>query len=373
MNVLLVVTLVSPDGAYGGPVRVAFNQAHQLREQGHSVRIAGSYRGYDVAPTQLDSIPVYLAKARKALPFIGFAGLTAPTLPWWMIRHRHTFDVVHVNAARDLVTLPAALTALLLRKRVVLQTHGMIDRSSRLLARVLDALLTRFVLRHAAVVLYLTGAERSELLHIQRRARLARLTNGVPMPASACPAPGSTDVEVLYLARLHERKRPVLFVEAAKTLLREGISATFVLVGPDEGELAGVQAALADSPGDRIRWEGALAPELTVVRMRKSSVYVLPSVNEPFPMSVLEALSVGLPVVVTESCGLAADIERTGSGVVVDESLESLTAALRVLIVDNEMRTAMGRRAAETATADFSMAAVGQRLEALYLSGATAR
>lgn len=180
MNILQIVTLISPDGAYGGPVRVAFNQARQLRAQGHDVRIAGSYRGYEVPPERIEGTPVYLSKARTVLPGVGFAGIAAPAMFIWMIRNRRTFDVVHVHAARDCVTLPAAALAMVLGKHVVLQTHGMIDRSRRSLALLLDLLLTKCVLRRAAAVLYLTEDERTELLHIQKCCRTEHLANGVP-------------------------------------------------------------------------------------------------------------------------------------------------------------------------------------------------
>ncbi|OBA86508.1 hypothetical protein A5642_22480 [Mycolicibacterium mucogenicum] len=368
MNILQVVTLVSPDGAYGGPVRVAFNQARQLRARGHYVRIVGSYRGYDVPPDCIEGTPVYLSKARTVLPGVGFAGVAAPATLMWMIRNRRTFDVVHVHAARDCVTLPAAALALVLGKRVVLQTHGMIDRSRRSLAMLLDVLLTKRVLRQAAAVLYLTEAERTELLHIQKRCRTEHLVNGVPQYGGERAEVSPDDrIEVLYLARLHKRKRPLAFVAAAAELLREGTPAVFTLVGPDEGELEGVQASIAVAKrANRIRWEGAASPSETIHRMLRASVYVLPSVDEPYPMSVLEALSVGLPVVITKSCGLAEMVERTGCGIVVDESQQSLVAALRTLIDDQERRISMGDKAKSTAVREFSMDSVVRKLEQLY-------
>ncbi|BBZ56378.1 glycosyltransferase [Mycolicibacterium phocaicum] len=368
MNILQIVTLVSADGAYGGPVRVAFNQARQLRARGHEVRIVGSYRGYDVPPDCIEGTPVHLSKARTVLPGVGFAGLAAPATFMWMIRNRRTFDVVHVHAARDCVTLPAAALAMLLGKHVVLQTHGMIDRSRRTLARLLDVLLTKRVLRQAAAVLYLTEAERTELLHIQKCCRTEHLANGVPQYGGklAETAPGDR-IEVLYLARLHKRKRPLAFVAAAVELLDEGIPAVFTLVGPDEGELEGVQTSIAVAQrANRIRWEGAAPPSETVRRMQRASIYVLPSVDEPYPMSVLEALSVGLPVVITKSCGLAEMVERTGCGIVVDDSQQSLVAALRSLIEDQERRISMGDKARSTAVREFSMDSVARKLEQLY-------
>jgi hypothetical protein len=80
MNVLHVVTL-TPDGAHGGPVRVAFNQAREIRSQGHSVTITGACRGYREPPRDLDGTSVHLFKARQVIPFTGFAGIASLSVP----------------------------------------------------------------------------------------------------------------------------------------------------------------------------------------------------------------------------------------------------------------------------------------------------
>ena len=156
--------------------------------------------------------------------------------------------------------------------------------------------------------------------------------------ATVCPTtpprwPASGPPEVLFAARMHPRKRPLAFVEMAKALLDAGVDARFTLVGPDEGEGAALRAALK---GDsRISWEGALAPAAIPRRMAAASVYVLPSVREPYPMSVLEAMSVGLPVVVTDDCGLAPLVERTHCGIVTDPEVPALAAAVEsILAID---------------------------------------
>jgi glycosyltransferase involved in cell wall biosynthesis len=182
-------------------------------------------------------------------------------------------------------------------------------------------------------------------------------------------------IEVLYLARLHERKRPRLFVEAAADLLSEGIDARFRLVGPDGGEAEKVENAIAaaNDPRARIAWQGALPPDETVERMRQASFYVLPSVSEPFPMSVLEAMALGLPVILTESCGLADVVKNTGSGIVTDESKRGLMDAMRSLIVDPLLRKKMGIAARRTAGELFSMDAVGRQLLGIYTADPVGR
>lgn len=362
MRILSIVTLVSPTGEYGGPVRVAVNQARALRELGHEVVIAGGHRGFRTPPTTLEGIPAHLVPARTVLPGAGFAGLAAPGLGRWVRQVARSADVVHIHMARDLVTLPAALAARRAGTPYVLQTHGMIDPSGNALAKPLDAMATRPALRDASTVLYLTPVERTGLEAVAGPdIALAELRNGVPAAEPARPE----TVEVLYLARLAPRKRPDTFVTAAAWLAPEFPDATFRLVGPDEGRGDAVTRLIADQSGD-IEWEGALDPELTGRRMSRAAIYVLPAVHEPYPMSVLEAMSAGLPVIVTDTCGLAPVIAETGSGIVVDDSLDALTAAMRRLLADPRLREEQGRRARQVARERFSMQAIAEDLQAIY-------
>ena len=85
-------------------------------------------------------------------------------------------------------------------------------------------------------------------------------------------------------------------------------------------------------------------------------------------MSVLEAMSVGLPVVVCPDCGLAPVVADSGSGQVAEGTVEDLAAAVRAVLADVG---AYGRRARETARRDFAMSAVASRLLTVYRQAAT--
>jgi glycosyltransferase involved in cell wall biosynthesis len=365
MRILSIVTLVTPDGAYGGPVRVAINQARALRELGHDVTVAAATRGFSAPPTELDGVPVRLFPARTLLPGTGFAGLTSPGLLRWLRTAVLRADVVHVHAARDLVTLPAAATARRAGVPYFLQTHGMIDPSANPLARPLDAALTRPLLRAAAGVFHLTGLEREQLTEVAGELRFHPLANGVPLAQAG--EPGAVR-EVLYLARLAPRKRPLAFVQAAITLHPSHPEVTFTLVGPDEGEGDGVRRAVTEAAaaGVPVRYEGALAPEVTLDRMRRASVYVLPSVDEPYPMSVLEALSVARPVVVTDTCGLAGFVTAHDAGLVVGTGPDDLAAAIGVLLANPTAAAARGLSGQAAVRSELSMEAIAGRLAAHY-------
>lgn len=372
MKILQIVTLITPDGAYGGPVRVAVNQARALSDAGHDVTLAAAAAGFEGAlPTEFDGVPVRLFPVRRMLPGIGFAGLTSPALLRWLWKALPAADIVHVHLARDFVTLPAAQMARKKRLPYVVQTHGMIDRSSHPLALPLDAIFTRPILRRASKLLYLTSKELADVTCVAGGSvATAHLPNGVPIHKAVCNEDEKT-VEVLFLARLHERKRPLYFVEMAKRLHAQHPTVRFRLVGPDEGEGTRVRAAIrAAKMGSALEWEGAIGPHETIERMRQAALYVLPSINEPFPMSVLEAMSLGIPAVVTQSCGLHEAIASAGAGAVTDETIDSLVEAVTALLERPDELRAAGERAGSLIRSSFGMNAISSTLEALYRDSA---
>lgn len=366
MKILHIVALITPDNVYGGPVTVALNQCEELRRRGHDVFLAAAYRGYN-GPPEVSSggVPLRLFKARQALPKAGFAGLTSPELLRFVQREAHRFDVVHVHLARDLLTLPAAALALKQRVKLVLQPHGMIDPSDRWLAKPLDLALTRRVLKGADTVFHLTDDEASWLHSVVggKSLRLQLLPNGVQVPDEIPPFPDR--LQVLYCARLHPRKRPSVFIEAAAQLIAEGVDADFTLVGADEGEGRAVIAQLAELGNNSVRWLGPVSPERVRELMEKSVLIALPAVDEPFPMAVIEALALGRPVLITDTCGLA-HIVASGGGEVVDDTQASFTNAMRRALQRSGQSKSSSAHA--LASAHLSIVAVGQQLELSYES-----
>ncbi|MCU1392763.1 MAG: glycosyl transferase, group 1 [Ilumatobacteraceae bacterium] len=378
MRILHVVTWVAPGNPFGGPLRVACNDADELRRRGHHVEVIaaqprraarGEWRATDQGIHGFDSW--------RLLPGAGFSGVLSVGLLRFVRRRARSFDVVHVHLARDLVSLPAA--AVVGRRGVpyVVQGHGMIDPSARRSARLLDRLLTARVLRDAASVVVLTDRERADVeaafpdlpMHFET------VPNGVPTAHAATARPAAVP-EVLFCSRLHLRKRPVLFAEMAVTLLGDpDVTARFDMIGADEGELAPVRAVLqAAHRAADVTIDDAVEPGKVAERLAACDLLVLPSVDEPFPMVVLETLAAGQPVVISDSCGLAPFVTDNGCGLVVPgDDLAALITAVRSLITDPERRLAMGEAGRHAVEQHLGMGAVGAQLETHYAAAITAR
>lgn len=367
MRILHIVTLVDDRSSYGGPLTVAVNQCIELRRRGHDARIVAGWRGQGAPPTDLEGVPAHLFPVRNAIPRTRFSGLVSPAMVGWLMRNARDFDVAHLHLARDLVPLLAAV--LLRRSRVpyTTQTHGMIAPDSRLQAKVLDRLLTLKVLRKATTRFVLTTHEMRSLRSLlDDRSMTVQLPNGIAVVEPAPFTAGRPDV--LFLARLHPRKRVMDFAKAAHMLVNKNFDARFSVIGPNDGDLEQLNAYLHAHPElqNSLMYEGALPHNAAVERLAQASIFVLPSTEEPFPMTLLEALAAGIPSICTVSCGVAEKLATEDAAVVIEPGSVNLSNAIGTLLNDPHRRAQLSNNALTAARKHFSMQAVGTQLLESY-------
>lgn len=368
LKILHVVAVVSPTGAYGGPLRVAINQATELQQRGHEVLLVAGYAGLGPIPSHVDGVPARLFRVHQAIPGAGFSGLVAPRLVRFLLREAARYDLAHVHVGRDLISQSALWALRRSATRFVSQTHGMVGLDGRLRAVVADRLFVRRQLGDSRALLALTAREHRELSSMLPEGNLIRVLNGVPLPAEREPAPADVSgLEVLYCARLHPRKRPQTFVAAAAEVSPLHPDARFAIAGPDEGSLPAVLGQIkALGIGHALSYEGPIPYDEVLKRVSRAGIYVLPSVDEPFPMSLLEAMSLGVPSICTDSCGIA-DILSEGKGAIVtDGTVQQISAAIDYLLSNDHQRSLQGARGRKLIADRFGIEKVVDHLELIY-------
>lgn len=333
MKVFHVVTYAGTDGAYGGPLSVAMAQVEELRARGLEATVLScAEEGRALKQEHLISFPVV-----KPYPGAGFPVMISPDMMRFLRKNVSPGDVVHVHAAREFIPVAAVLGLPKNDHLVVLQTHGNYVRNDRRKARVYDAILTRRLYNRADKVLVLQTREQRRQAELVASMGVSHaknfievLPNGVPtQECRATPPKSSAEFNYLFLGRLHRIKDPQLFVKSAIKHLESGRQGRFSLVGPDGGELDAVNQLISEAGmTGRIVVEGPLPRPKILDRLLDSHMLVLPSFQDTFPMSVLEAMSVGVPTIVSECMGFSDVIHAKGSGLVVDRSPEKIAAAM---------------------------------------------
>jgi len=155
---------------------------------------------------------------------------------------------------------------------------------------------------------------------------------------------------VLTVGRLVEDKAQDVLLDAFARAVEDCEDWRLAIIG--EGKLADTLSAQADDLGiaDRVDWLGVVADPYEFYR--RAEVFALPSRIEGTPNALLEAMSCGLAVVVSDGApGPLELIEHgvTGLVVPVDDPLE-LSIALRRLMADRELRNRLGTAARKRVT-----------------------
>lgn len=115
---------------------------------------------------------------------------------------------------------------------------------------------------------------------------------------------------VLFLGRVTFQKGPDYFVRAARRVIEQYRNVRFVMVGTGDMYHRMIEMAADLGVGRYFHYTGFLKrPEIERV-FRMSDIYVLPSVSEPFGISVLEAMVAGVPVIVSRQSGVSEVVDN---------------------------------------------------------------
>lgn len=110
---------------------------------------------------------------------------------------------------------------------------------------------------------------------------------------------------VTFLGRITMQKGPEYFVEAAAKVLRLDHNVRFVMAGSGDMMDAMIRLAAKRGVADRFHFPGFQKGKQVYEMLKASDVYVMPSVSEPFGISPLEAMQMGVPSIISKQSGCA--------------------------------------------------------------------
>jgi glycosyltransferase involved in cell wall biosynthesis len=199
--------------------------------------------------------------------------------------------------------------------------------------------------------------------------QLRIIYNGVVEPAKAPPDPVLTGLAgegplVGFLARLHEGKGPIEFLEAIARVRRAGKSVRAVVVGsgPLESEVVETAAALGLDDVPVLPFNGDPFQSLAAF-----DLYVLPSRWEVFGLTIAEAMAVSVPVIATDVGGIPEVLDDGVTGVLVpDGDPAALAGAIEELAGDADRRVRLGKAGRRRWSELFQHGAMVDAVEDVY-------
>jgi glycosyltransferase involved in cell wall biosynthesis len=202
-------------------------------------------------------------------------------------------------------------------------------------------------LRHADAVIGLNPEDRAGVLPLLRRTgRWIALPPFLDVGAyrgSRSREDGPLRLVTVAMMRPGDKLASYRLLGAALATLRDlDWSLAVVGDGPGRGEVAAALAPL----GSRVLYRGMLGENETATVLRGADMFVWPAINEAFGMAMLEAQAAAVPVVAGASGGVAGIVASGETGLLVPPGdPAAFAAAVRRLIVNNDLRGAMATAA----------------------------
>jgi glycosyltransferase involved in cell wall biosynthesis len=261
----------------------------------------------------------------------------------------------------------------------MISAHGMLQpwalRNKRWKKAVYGAILERSNLQRATCLHALTPTEAQEYRAYGLNNPIAVIPNGVNIPESIYPDVFLNQFPhlrgkrlLLFLSRIHYKKGLDVLCKAWTSVAKKWPDAHLVLAGPDfENTQSSMEAFVAAAKlQDRVTFTGMLQDRLKWSALQAAECFVLPSYSEGLSVSVLEALGVGIPVIVSRQCNLP-EVQECGCGWVIEPNSQDLAVALNDCL--NSSKAAvyqMSVRGRTLIREKFSWEVVGRQMSELY-------
>jgi glycosyltransferase involved in cell wall biosynthesis len=162
--------------------------------------------------------------------------------------------------------------------------------------------------------------------------------------------------DVAYMGRLEKMKAVDLFPEMLSMLRRENPTLRFLMTGDGSLRESLLRQFEAKGVSDLVEYRGVVEAEEVPKLLNQSRIFIYPSREEPFGLSILEAMACGVPVVTSNILGPSEILTDNFDGImVVPDSVKELTNGIHQLLHNDALRATLGRNARKTVESKFDV------------------
>jgi glycogen synthase len=179
---------------------------------------------------------------------------------------------------------------------------------------------------------------------------------------------------VLYVGRLEPLKGAVVFAKAVPFISKEFSKARFVFLGVDRSARDGTSQKvqlerffIKENIMDQVEFHGHDTPDVFLSYYRKAAVFVMPSLFENSPYTLLEAMSCGKACVVSRASGMAEMLVDGESGLFFESGNSADLAEKVITLLGNlALRKSLGQAARQRVERGYSLNVGIEKTVAFY-------
>ncbi|MEO6520473.1 MAG: glycosyltransferase [Mucilaginibacter sp.] len=375
MKILFIVPYYKPAYIYGGPIVVISLLAENLVTLGHDVTVYSSKANgkseLDIGDKEIlvDGVKVlYFSRLTKGNTYV------APGLWKLLTKTVRDFDVVHIHSWWNFLALGAALICKRQNIKPVLSPHGMLAdyvfyNRHAFAKKWIHKLIGENLLRNSWLHVS-TQMEWDESKNIIPEWSGEIIPNLIKLSDHTYHRPENEVFSIGFLSRIDPKKGLDVLIKA---LSRVTLPYKLFVAGEGEGNYISSLKKLSVKCGndDKITWIGWKSGEGKFDFLAQMDLFALTSHSENFAIVVVEALSVGTPVLVSNYVGLSTYVEQMGYGMVTDMDPINIAAQITDLITDQDKIKKINHEAPGVIKREYEETSLARRYLQFYNSTKT--
>lgn len=261
-------------------------------------------------------------------------------------------SVVHAHGAR--AALPIALASIAIPLHLVYTVHGFHFQHKNPVSRQLARAAEAFCISRADCTVFVSDGDReiataSGLLGRARAYRIIK--NAVCLGATSAPLRGSYDIG--FVGRLHPQKNPLILVDILKMM--RPMRPTLCIIGGGELACELQSRMLREGLDEQVTFHGECDRREALQALSSCRTLILPSRWEGHPIILIEAMHLGVPVVVSNIPGSDEIVRHGQTGFLVPaDNAGGYAECLTRLLGDDALRAQLAAAAREIAHIEYS-------------------
>ncbi|QSJ15291.1 glycosyltransferase [Nostoc sp. UHCC 0702] len=384
MKVLHIIPSVA--SVRGGPSQAALETVKALRKIGLETEIVTTNdNGNDLLDVPLgkcieyQQVPVrFFSRFSPQVDFIREFAFSRQ-LTAWLWQHVSNYDLLHIHAIFSYASTAAMAIARLRGIPYIIRPLGQLCEWSLQQSAYKKQIYLNLIERanlNSSRALHLTSfQEQQEVSRLALDVPSFVLPHGLSVPSLIPNArdrlrqhlniPADEPI-ILFLSRLHPKKGLDYLIHALGKLTDYRF--TFVVAGSGDQEYEAEIESLAVSTGirDRTHFVGFVAGETKNLFIQGSDLFALTSHAENFGIAVLEALAVGVPVVVTPGVALATVVGENQLGYVPELDVLAIAQAIEQHLTHPQAAKDMGDRARVMIREQYTWDKIAAKMVEIY-------
>lgn len=361
MNILFISTVFTPAIGFGGPVTNTIELAKNITKKNHNILVLTS-NAFDFN----NNMKINQKKISEYLKVVYFKNwcrvlesFITPGMIIGLIKERNHYDIIHIHTFRQFQDVICYFMSFFLKKPYVMTMHGLIKPRNRgiIIKKIFDFIIGNAILKKSSMIISTSKLQTRELNEMAvNKEKIYEIPFGVNkfvkkngFLKNKLGLEKNSKI-ILFIGRIHVEKGLITLINAFEKIENEKIH--LVIAGPDYGFKNELEKAISKLLNkSRIHLIGVVNEEERDQILSESTLLIQPSEYESFGMTSLEGAAAGLPIIISDSCGLADEFNEHNAGIVFKtNNILELTNKINHILNDHDLQKTLSLNAKKFAS-----------------------